>query len=321
MTPTFSTPYPRLRWPEKVATLVAWSAAVAAFATVGWMAMGPDDPRGVVRMTLADVPVVFPQLVALAVVVAGVVTATIGRKLPDVGAFAVALGLAGANLKSYASGHPVMTITEVEPRRVLCMSLSVEALLWFCIIALSLIVSAAVMRWCFGRDDRDPGVVAARQEALATADVPVIGRLICGTGEATPWKVGLLHAGVNAIVALVLIRVLATGAQERSIAHGQVYFSLGAAFFLGAYAAHRILPVRTALWGCLAVPVVCIIGYTLTIVWAKGTGAYARIASVPPTAFIRALPLEYIAVGTVSVLAAFWGRVGHRIREATPRDD
>ncbi len=295
--------------------MLAWGCAVAAFATVGWMALAPDDPCGVVRMTPGDLPRLFPQIAALALVVAGVVTATVGRKLPDIGAFAVAFGLAGANLKGHTAAYLLMNVTDVGPRRELCMSLVVEAVIWFVVIALALVASGMVMRWCYGRPDTNGGVTAARLSALAVADVPVLGRLVCGTSDgppSTPWLAGLLHAAANALAALVLIRVLATGAQERTIEHGQVYFSVAAAFFLGAYIAHRVLPVRTALWGCLAVPVVCIIGYGLTMVWAQNSGAYARIASVPPTAYIRAMPLEYIAVGTVGVLAAFWGRLGHR---------
>ncbi|UCG15180.1 MAG: hypothetical protein JSV19_07760 [Phycisphaerales bacterium] len=313
MTPTLACPYPRLRWFDKVVTALTWACAIAVFATVGWMAISPDDPRGAVSLSIGDVAVVIPQVAALAAVVAGVVTAIIGRMLPDAGTFAVAVGLAGANLQGHPSSYLLMNATGVGARRILCLSLVAEAVVWFLVIAVAFVVSGLVMRWCwcYGRGESDADAGPAKLATLSIADVPVLGRLVCGarlTADATRPRKGVLHGVVTALAALLLIRLLATGSPARTVQHGQVYFSLAAAFFIGGYAAHRMFPVRTALWGCLAVPVVCIIGYAWTMLRAQGPASYARIASVPPTAFIRALPLEYISVGIAGVLASFWGR-------------
>jgi hypothetical protein len=314
MTSTLACPYPRLRWFDKLVTALTWGCAIAVFATVGWMAISPDDPRGAVSLSIGDVAVVVPQVAALAAVVAGVVTAIIGRMLPDAGTFAVAVGLAGANLQGHPSSYLLMNATGVGARRILCLSLVAEAVVWFIVIAVALVVSGLVMRWCwYGRSGFSEDAGPAKLATLSIADVPVLGRLVCGTqvtaGATRPQR-GVLHGVITALAALLLIRLLATGSPVRTVQHGQVYFSLAAAFFIGGYVAHRMLPVRTPLWGCLAVPVVCIIGYAWTMLRAQGPAPYARIASVPPTAFIRALPLEYISVGIAGVLASFWGRAG-----------
>jgi hypothetical protein len=286
---------------------------VAVFATVGWMAISPRDPQGAVRITAGNGLAVFIPMTALAAVVAAVATAAIGRKLPDAGTFAVAVGLAAANLKGTSAQSLLQLIEEPGPRRILCLEFAVEAVIWFSILVVAMISSGLVMRWCFGRGERD-SLGEARLSAMCFAEMPGLRRLAggaTGTDRGARTRVGLLHGLVVGLLALLLIRLLAAGDASQSIRQGQVYFAVAAAFFLGSYAGHRWFPVQTPLTGCLVVPIVCIIGYLWTMVRIRGQGPYAEIASVPPTVFIRALPLEYIAVGTAGVLAAFWGRPGH----------
>jgi hypothetical protein len=307
-------PYPRLRWPDKVATLATWGCAIAVFATVGWMAISPADPRGVVRITAGSWPLIL-TLVALAGVVAGLSTAAIGRKLPDAGTFAVAVGLAAANLKGQSVENLLMVIEEPGPRRILCLEFTVEAVIWFAILLVAMISSGVVMRWCFGRGEPDP-LCNARLSAMCIADMPGLRRLAGGPPEAggsARLRVSLMHGLVVIALALVLVRVLAAGSTSPKIRQEQVYFAIAVAFYLGSYAAHRWFPVQTPFPGCLTVLVVCIIGYLWTLVRIQGQGPYAELAGVPPTAFLRALPLEYVAVGTAGVLAAFWSRPSHAI--------
>ncbi len=306
-------PYPRLRWPDKLATLATWGGAIAVFGTVGWMAISPVDPHGVVQITEGTWPHVFVEMVALAVVVAGLATAAVGRKLPDAGTFAVAIGLAAANLRGRSAGYLLMFTEEPGPRRLLCLEFAVEAVIWFAVLLVAMITSGLVMRWCFGRGESD-AMGDARLSAMCVADMPGLRRLV---GKSTQpdggarLRVSLMHGVVVIALALVLIRLLAAGDASRSIQQGQVYFAVVVAFFVGSYAAHRWFPVQTPLPGCLTVPLVCIIGYLWTMVRIQGQGPYAEIASVPPTVFLRALPLEYVAVGTAGVLAAFWSRPVH----------
>ncbi len=310
MTVESTCPYPRLRWPDKLATLATWSGAAAIFATIGWMAIGPADPHGVVQITEGAWPRVFVEMVALAAVVAGLATAAVGRKLPDAGTFAVAIGLAAANLRGQSAGYLLMLVEEPGRRRLLCLELAVEAVIWFAVLVVAMIVSGLVMRWCFGRGESDARR-GARLSAMCVADMPGLHRL---TGEPRTagghvrLRVKLLHGLVVIALALVLIRLLAAGDASRSIRQEQVYFAVVVAFFAGSWVAHRWFPVPTPLFGCLTVPIVCIIGYLWTMVRVQGQGPYAAIASVPPTVFLRALPLEYLAVGTAGVLAAFWSR-------------
>lgn len=305
--------YPPLRWPDKALTMVTWGCAVALFATVGWMAISPRDPQGAVSLVTNPDALMVLQILALAAVVSALATVLVGRKLPDAGTFAVAAGLAVSNLQGETSSYLLIYVTgtDVAARRALAGELAVEGLVWFLVIGVALVVSGLVMRWCFGHVTGARGG-AAHLSAMAVADLPGLGRWICPQTGKSPAAVaarGLRFTAVTVVAALILIGLLATGSPERAVHHGQVYFSLAAAFGVATWLAQRLTPVRTPLWGCLAVPLVCTMGYVWTMFRPAGPVAYAHIASVPPTPFMRALPLEYISVGTAAVVAAFWGAV------------
>jgi hypothetical protein len=308
---------------DKALTLLIWGAAIAVFATVGWMALCPDDPYGVVRLSGREMLIVLVQILALTAIVAALTTALVGRKLPDVGTFAVSAGLASANLRGHTSAYLLVHETGIdhEARRSLCAQLAGEAMLWFAIIVAALVISGLVMRWCYRGHGAEPSSGGGLLGTLAAADLPVLGARICGAPTAagrTAPKIGLLHFVVTVVIAVVLIQLLAAGTSSHTVKQGQVYFSLAAAFFIAAHVAYRFFPVHTAAWACLAVPAVCMIGYGWTMYRPVATGAYADIASVPPTAFIRALPVEYISIGTASVIASFWSSARSSPQAAKP---
>jgi hypothetical protein len=313
--------YPPLRWSDKALTMVTWGGAAALFATVGWMAISPRDPQGAVSLVINPNALMVLQILALAAVVSALATVLVGRKLPDAGTFAVAAGLAVANLQGQTSSYLLIYVTgtDAAARRGLAGELAAEGLVWFLVVGVTLIVSGLVMRWCFGQGTGVRGGAAPHVSAMAVADLPVLGRWICpesGKPSSAGPRSGLLFTGVSAVAAFVLIGLLTAGSPARAVQHGQVYFSLAAAFGGGTWIAYRLIPVRTPLWGCLAVPLVCTMGYLWTMLRPVGPEAYAHVASVPPTPFMRALPLEYISVGTAAVVAAFWGsaRSGKRRR-------
>jgi hypothetical protein len=313
--------YPPLRWPDKALTMVTWGGAAALFATVGWMAISPRDPQGAVSLVLHPDALMVLQILALAIVVSALATVLVGRKLPDAGTFAVAAGLAVANLQGQTSSYLLIYVTGTDPeaRRALAGELAAEGLVWFLVIGAALIVSGLVMRWCFGQGTGGRGGAGAHVSAMAVADLPVLGRWVCpASGQASsaaPAR-GLLFTGVAAAAAFVLIGLLGTGSPARAVQHGQVYFTVAAAFSVGTWIAYRLIPVQTPLWGCLAIPLVCTMGYVWTMLRPVGPEAYVHVASVPPTPFMRPLPIEYVSVGTAAVVASFWGvaRSGKRRR-------
>jgi len=87
------------------------------------------------------------------------------------------------------------------------------------------------------------------------------------------------------------------------VQHGQACFVVAASVCIGSYLAHWLVPVRSALWAILSVPFLAVGGY----LWARlGPSPVSLPASVPASAFLRVLPIQYISVGTAAAVAMFW---------------
>ncbi|MFH0983432.1 MAG: hypothetical protein V2A79_18085 [Planctomycetota bacterium] len=301
---------PQLRPIDRLVALIAWGLAIALFFKVGWRALEPADPQGAVSMLTCRHPwPMVAQMAALGTVVAGLATLLIGRKLADAGAFATCLGLAVANLRADTLGSILISVADrgTGPGPNLAASFLVEALVWFGVVVLALVVSGLVFRWCFGRPPTS-GVSAL--SAMAATELPMISALLRAEGDGRrvgERRTALWHLLFTAIVAFGLIGILATGSPAPPIEHGQVYFSITAAFCIAAYFAHGRFPVRTPLWSCLAVPLVSIAAY-LWVTIVDSSKAAALPASIPHSAYLRALPLEYVTLGTLGSILAFWWR-------------
>ena len=96
---------------DKLLSLVVWIGASALFASVGWMALQPDDPQGAVSLlTRGGSLWSVVQIAALAAVVSGLAAALVGRKLPDAGVFAVSIGLAVAVWRGEGTSHLLISV-------------------------------------------------------------------------------------------------------------------------------------------------------------------------------------------------------------------
>jgi len=294
----------------KVLSGIAWGVGVGIFVLVGWMALEPVDPRGAVALiTTEGATLVVLEVLALSAIVAGLATVLVGRRLPDAGVFAVAVGLAVANLRGATSAHLLIHVAgpDTAARSALAWKLAGEGLIWCLPVVTAMVVSGLVMCW-LAHDGDDAGADRASWRDGALAEIPGLKRLLPGTDREQPagGRInGLKACGLSFIAALVLFRLFATGSPLRSVQHGQTYFALVAAFYLAGWLAYRYFPVRTPLWGCLSVPLVMLAAYVVCALGSPPRG-YDQVASVPPAAFFRALPIEYIHVGTAAAIAAFW---------------
>ena len=118
-----------LRLHDKLLSLLVWIGAAALFATVGWMAVQPDDPQGAVSiLTRSGAFSSVVQIVALAAAVSAVAAALVGRRLPDAGVFAVALGLAAAVWRGESASHLLISVAGGDggARSALAWRLAVE---------------------------------------------------------------------------------------------------------------------------------------------------------------------------------------------------
>ena len=100
-----------LRLGDKLLSLAVWVGAAALFASVGWMAVQPDDPRGAVSVvTRSGSLFSIVQIVALAAIVSALAAALVGRRLPDAGVFAVAVGLSAAVWRGESTAHLLISV-------------------------------------------------------------------------------------------------------------------------------------------------------------------------------------------------------------------
>ena len=312
MTTTVSANPTPLGLVDKLLFLVALAIAAALFLSVGWMAMAPADPLGAVSIvTHAHPLLMILQAAALVAVAAAIATVIIGAKLPDAGAFAGALGLSLVALRGDTAAYLLMHVAQGElgRERGLALELAVEVLVWFLAILLALLVSGLVVRWCFCRpDDPVARVHSAVLARMSVSEMPALARMVVPSPAAASLGhvlVGLRFTAVTAVIAILVYAILSTGSSPRTIQHGQAYFATFAAFYLGVWAARSWLPLRTPLWALVAVPVVCIVGYLWTVVMGSSTG-HAYLANIPPSRFMRTLPMAFVGVGTLGVLASCW---------------
>ena len=165
------------------------------------------------------------------------------------------------------------------------------------------------MRWCFGHSAKagtsafDIGRIAT--EAHAGYDIP---RLSCGLfgihpNAQTPAATGLKHTALAVGVGFAGVVVLSAGLASRSVQHGQSCFVTAGASCIAFYAAYRVFPVRSPLWSMLAVVLLAVAGYVFAALRPATAGFPANI---PASQFMRITPIQFICVGTASVLAAFW---------------
>ncbi|NOX58663.1 MAG: hypothetical protein GXP29_07370 [Planctomycetes bacterium] len=310
-----------LRLLDKLMLLAACGIAAALFLSVGWLAIAPIDPRGAVSLLTHRNPIVMVlEAVALAAITAFLATLIAGAKLPDVGVFAVGLGLTLASMRGGTATYLLITIANGDrnAERMLAGKLAGESLIWSALIFVGMLVSGLTTRYL--RDQRaafgdsslapsaNPGPV--QLEELAVSECPVVNRRL-GTGQESDQTMatrlgGLKTTLVTAVVALFAFCLLVSGRLPRAIMHGQVLFAVFSSFYLGVWISKQWFACRTAFWSLLAVPLVAVLGYVWAVSASSSGHAYAGLANVPMSDFLRALPITFVAAGTMGVLFARW---------------
>ena len=72
----------------------AWGLGAIVFVSIGWLAMRPWDPRGAISLlTHVNPSMMMLEVLALAVATSAVATVLAGQDHPDVGGFAVGIGV------------------------------------------------------------------------------------------------------------------------------------------------------------------------------------------------------------------------------------
>ncbi len=310
-----------LRLVDKLVLLAAFAVAATLFLSVGWMAVAPSDPQGAVSLLTHENPALMVvEALALAAVTASLATLIAGSRLPDVGIFAVALGLALTSIRGGTATYLLITMADGDrgAERMLAGQLAGEALIWTGVIFLSMVIGGWITRHFQNSENnselgqlRATGVLQpVHLTELSATECPGVGkRLGVRTDPSQPLSVrlaGLKTTIVTGVVALFAFNVLVSGRLPQSIKHGQVIFAVSASFLLGVWISKMWFACRTAFWSLLSVPIVAVMGYSWAVSANATGGKYADLASVPMSDFLRATPIAFIAAGTMGVLIARW---------------
>ena len=291
----------------------AWTLTAAAFLSIGWAAVRPWDPCGPVSLLASDDPGrMVLAVLALAAVAAAMATVFAGRSYPDVGAFAVGLGLTAVSLRGQTMTY---LLIQSDGRVQIILQLALESLFWFAVMLAAMICSAVVIRWMSpaSRDEQCavPSSGTGQQEAIHQMAVAGATRLIRGSkhgdGSADDWATGAKHVIFIVVVSLILIRIFLFSASgpDQAVRHGQACFAVAAAFYLAVGRAQASVPVNSTFWSCLAVPLVGLGAFCIALFMATRI-AEDIPACVPASSFLRVLPVTYIALGTSATLLARW---------------
>jgi len=300
-------------------TLPAVAVSVALLATVGWRVAQPLDPDWAVTLTQSgrSLLAIAPSLLLLMVVVAAIGTALSGRRVPQGGLFATAVGLVVLSVRG--GSMQVMLaycgIDGVGSRRSLMVLMAFECVLWAALLAASWLVVENVRRWLWPATASGSGKsegVKDGKKAKSSA-----------SGQAKSFA-GWPALAVTTVVALFIIWMTIARTPVATIARAQVIASVAFGLYLGVLAARYFTGITDVRWYILAPLAVALVGYLLGFLqadlsWAKGQlSSYARLATTPSHALARPLPIEYIAVGVAGAIAGLWS--GEKIEHVTKQE-
>jgi hypothetical protein len=297
--PQVQTPETHERWLFHT----AWILGAAVFLFIGALAVQPMDPQGPVSLLAHEHRTSMAlEVLALAVVVSGLATALAGRSHPEIGAFAVCIGLAAVSVRGSTMTYLLMRHGDTS---LVCWLLAGEALFWTLTVASASAISGLMVRWF--------GVAIASdlktRSEWAVAAFPWLGRVLLGRDvdqQRDLLSVGLRHIAVATIVALLLIALLSSGSGDRAIQHGQACFAVAAGTYLAVNRAQVYFPVRSMFWSMCAVPAVCLVAYTYAWIRAQPSLLVHGLATVPVSNYLRILPITYVTVGVAAALLARW---------------
>ena len=302
---------PPLGWFDKAAVLIACALGVVTFSTIGWSTMAPADPLGAVSASaLSGGLMMIVRACLLAGVIGGSAALIAGRKLLDVGILATAVGLAWVSLRGATTGSLLIQYHDSaeSAEQGLAVRFLLESAGWFAVMAAAMLSSAVVMR-LLGQ----PTGYASRSYAdgslsplqMGGYDMPRLSTRWFGitADQQTDVIDGLMYSIIAAGSGVTLIAALSTGLASRAIAHGQVCFVIAVGVCIATTIAFRIIPVRSALWPMLSVLLTAMAGYAWSALRPSIPGLPPNI---PSSDFLRALPIQFMAVGVASALLTFW---------------
>lgn len=288
-----------LSFVQKFRLTAASGIAIALFVSVGWTILHPADSYTAMTLILnANTGNLLPLLgatVALAMVSCAITTVVAGPPFPHAGVAATAVGLAAMATRG---GTMARLLMYHEDRRRLAVAMAVETVFWALAIAAAWWTETVVKKWLGEPVTTMPAVSAPVKSSAGARIVDALVR----------WRDGLLGMVVCVAVAWIVINLTIARTPASAIERGQVYFAVGIAFMLGAMAGTQLWSRGAAGWYALSVVILAILGYFFGYASPKPTSLtyYSALATTPPNAMFRVLPIEYLSVGVIGALSGCW---------------
>lgn len=277
--------------------LCAMAVSATVFWYVGWQTAKPVDPAGPVSLHMLDHPTItLLEMLGLAIVGSGLAVAICGAGSAERGPLAIAIGLAtlagrGTQLDRlllYRMNAPGAEPGIVDPFPV--FGLVAECWLWLALIAVGFVVG----RWVEGWFDDGSARTAHRSEPTRSGPTHA--------DHSSDIRHGIGTTGVAALVAWTVLS-FTIGSDVEPLEKGQIYFSVGLSFLVGALAARWFWRDTSRIWALAAVAAVAAVAYGVgqpeetAFAAAREAGAYVNLRPLA-----RPLPIEFAALGATGVL-------------------
>jgi hypothetical protein len=282
---------------------LAWASAAAIFLSVGWTAMQSWDPKGPVSiLTCGQSALMMIEVVALAAVASSLATVLSGRRFADAGVFSVGIALTLVSLRGQSMTY---LLINDDHRSALAGLLAAESVFWCLVMMVAMVSSGFVIRWLTPESSADSNLLYDRMSAFS---MPAIRRAL-GRNDSDMSRdtvaSGAKHVAIVVVIAFVLVRVLAAGALDREIRHGQACFALAMGFYFASNRAQAMFPVVSNIWACAAGPITAAIAYLFA--WGVSSRVdVSRLSPLPPSTFLGILPIAFVGLGTAAVLLSRW---------------
>ena len=282
---------------EKLRALAAFAASIWLWCAVGDMMVRPNDPLAALSLVANQSAYTAALSAALLTIVVAMLAAAVGpARLPGFASVTVCLGWAALNWRCGTMEYLLVYVggAEAATRSALFGRLAIETLFWCVLAAGSLWIEAAVRAW-LGRGKADG---SEKHDGSASR-----------VGGKVEIRRGLLAAVIAAVVATVFVSQVAGRSAVDEIHKGQIYFAAGAGFLLGAliglYFSFRVSPAYFVL-GIFVTAALSYLWAMLRPIADLSMEAYRGLPDVPPTALVRPLPVEYVALGMIGATVGIW---------------
>jgi len=314
----------------KIKIWVILGVMVLLFGVLGWSWVRPADGYDGLTVVLSGKPGTV-ILSAIGLGMLGVVVGVLfGRRHGiQMGMLAIPAGLTVWAVLSGNMERMLLEYSAAEARQGMFFQLMGDAFIWSILVGMG-----CGFTWLIGGVQRSAATTNLDQEASLVSEGP------SKTSKKNKlklefldnvWVNGILGVVITCVIAWLLVRILGQArhvslsypvTDEASIvpATGQIIFAVALGFFLAALTAHQLTEV--SLWYLLICPLlISVIAYNCgvqdgIIETLNGSGP----AFIPKSiVFATILPIQFIGVGTFSLMGGYYYSVGMSAHRASRR--